>query len=111
VPQEGAHHAGLTEQLVVLDEEEVDHQPDHLARREVLAGGLVRELREAADELLVEVAHLEVRDDVRVEVDLRELGDDQVEQVLLAEARDLCVEAELLDHVARRRREAGDVGA
>jgi hypothetical protein len=36
--------SGLPKQLVVFDEEEVDHEPDHLARREVLAGRLIREL-------------------------------------------------------------------
>ena len=84
--EERPHDPALAKQLVVLDEEEVDHQPDDLARREVLAGRLVRELREAADELLVEVAHLQVGDDVRVEVDLGELRDDEVEEVLLARA-------------------------
>ena len=62
-----------------------------------------------ADQLLVEVAHLEVRDGVRVQVDLRELRDDEVEQVRALEPVDLRVEAELLDHVARAGREAGDV--
>ncbi len=47
--EHGLHRAGLAEQVVVLDEEEVHHQLDHLARREVLAGGLVGELGEAAD--------------------------------------------------------------
>ena len=59
---------------VVLDEEEIDHEPDDLARREVLAGGLVRELGELADELLVEVAHLDVADRVGMKIDLGDLG-------------------------------------
>jgi len=42
---------------------------------------LVGELGEPTDELLVEVAHLEVRHLVWVEIDLGELGHDQVEQV------------------------------
>jgi hypothetical protein len=42
--EERPHYAGLAEEAVVLDEEEVHHQPNDLARREVLAGGLVREL-------------------------------------------------------------------
>ena len=36
------------EQRVVLDEQQVDHQPDDLSRREVLAGDLVGGLGEAA---------------------------------------------------------------
>jgi hypothetical protein len=54
----GAHHAGLGQGLVVLDEQQVDHQADHLARGEVLAGGLVGELGELADQLLEHGAHL-----------------------------------------------------
>jgi hypothetical protein len=46
-----------------------------------------------------------------VEVDLRELGDDEVQQVLVSESGDLRVEAELLDHLARARREPSDIGA
>jgi hypothetical protein len=97
------------EHLVVLDEEQVDHEPDHLARGEVLSGRLVRELRELPDELLVQVAHLHVRDDVRMQVDLRELRDDEVEQVRAFEPGDLGIEAELVDHVAGARREPRDV--
>ena len=37
---------GRAQRLVVLDEEEVDHEADDLAGREVLAGGLVRQLAE-----------------------------------------------------------------
>ena len=71
----------LGQQVLVLDEQQVDHQPDHLAGREVLTGRLVGEFREAADQLLVEVAHLQVRDRVGVEVDLGELRHDEVQQV------------------------------
>ena len=39
---ERAHHAGLREGVVVLDEDEVDHEADDLTRGEVLPGGLVR---------------------------------------------------------------------
>jgi hypothetical protein len=51
---------------------------------EVLAGGLVGELGEAADQLLVEVAHLDVRDDLGVQVDVGEFPDHLVQQVRLA---------------------------
>ena len=94
--------ARLGEHVVgVVDEQQVDHQPDDLARREVLAGGLVGELGEAADQLLVEVAHLDVRHDVRVQVDVGELADHLVEQVGLAQPVDLDREVELVDHVLR----------
>jgi len=59
----------------------------------------------------VEVAHLEVRDPVGVQVEIRELRRDEVEEILLGERLDLQVELELLDHVPRVGREAGDVAA
>ena len=67
--------------LVVLGEQQVDHEADDLAGREVLPGGLVGQLREAPDQLLVEVAHLEVRDGVGMQVDVGESRNDQVEKV------------------------------
>ena len=57
---DGAHHAGLGQHVVVLDEQQVDHQADDLARREVLTGRLVGEFGELADQLLEDQAHLGV---------------------------------------------------
>ena len=45
-----------------LGEQQVDHQPDRVARGEVLTGGLVGGLGELADQLLEQVAHLGVAD-------------------------------------------------
>ena len=109
--EQRAHDAGGPQGVVVLDEQEVDHQPDDLARREVLAGGLVGCLREAADQLLVEVAHLGVADRVGVEVDLGHLGDHEVEQLRAVEPADLGVEVELLDDLAGVGVEGRDPGA
>ena len=90
MPQAGSQQrlddARLGEHVVVLDEQQVDHEPDDLARREVLSGGLVRELGEPADQLLVEVAHLQVRHGLGVQVDLGELADHLVEEVRPARA-------------------------
>ena len=76
---------------------------------EALPGGLVGELGEAADELLVEVAHLEIRDDLGVQVDVGEAGEDEVEQVGAVQAGDLHVEVELVDHLPGAGAEPGDV--
>ena len=97
--------------VVVLDEEQVHHEPDDLARGEVLSGGLVGELGELADELLEDRAHLRVADGVGVEVDVGELLGDEVEQLGLGEPVDLGVELEALEDVAHRGREGLHVGA
>ena len=105
------HDARRPQRLVVLDEEEVDHEADDLARREVLAGGLVRQLGEPADQLLVQVAHLDVADGVGVEVDLGDLRQDEVQELRAVEPADLGVEVELLDDVAGLGVERRDPGA
>ena len=104
-----AHRAGRGEQLVVVDEQDVHHQPDDLARREVVARGLVGQLVEAADEVLEDEPHLLVRHRVRVQVHVAELGDDEVEDVRLAHPLDLVLELEELEDVAHVLREALDV--
>ena len=106
-----AHDAGLGQNLVVLDEDQVDHEADDLARREVLAGRLVREFGELADQLLEDEAHLGIVDDVGVKVDAGELLGDQIEQVRLGEPVDLDGELEALEDVADVGREALHVGA
>jgi len=105
----GAHDAGLAENVVVLDEDEVDHQPDHLARGEVFTGGLVRDFRELADQFLEHEAHLVVVHRLGVQVDLAELLGHLVEQPALVQAIDLGVEVEALEQVAHLRRESLDV--
>ena len=67
-------------------------------------------LGEAPHELLVEVAHLDVRHSVGVEVDLGEAGEHQVEQVGTGQAGDLGVEVELVEDFPGPGAEPGDVG-
>ena len=90
-------------------EQQVDHQLDHLTRREVVPGLLVRLLSADPDQLLEDVAHLHVVHAIRGEVDGGERLDDLVEQVLLGHARDLRVEGEPLHDLADVGREAVDV--
>ena len=102
---DGANHARLGQRVVVLDEQQVHHQADDLARREVLAGRLVRELGEPADQLLEDQPHLGVADRVGMQVDVRELLGDEVKQVRLREPVDLHGELEALEDVPDSRRE------
>lgn len=108
---EGAHHgiAGR-EHVVVLDEQQVDHEADDFARGEVLPGGFVRDFGELADQFLEDQAHAGVVHRARVQVDVGEFLGHQVEQVGLGQALDLGVEVEALEDVARRGRERLDVG-
>ncbi|OQB95809.1 MAG: hypothetical protein BWX86_01072 [Verrucomicrobia bacterium ADurb.Bin122] len=77
----------------------------------MLAGGLVGELGELADELLEDAAHLGVGDGVGVEVDGGELLGHEVEQAGLGEAVDLGVKFEALEDVAHGGGKAVEVGA
>ena len=104
-----ADGAGRGEQPVVLDEQDAHHQSDDLARREMVACGLVGQFVEAADEVLEDEPHLLVRHRVRVQVDIAELRDDEVEDVCLAHPLDLVLELEEVEDVAHIPREALDV--
>ena len=106
-----AHDAGLGQRLVVFDEEQIDHQPDDLARREVLPGGLVRQFGKLADQFLEDRAHLGIADGIGMEVDVGELLGDEVEQAGLGQLVDLGVKLEALENVAHGRRERLHVGA
>jgi len=61
----------------------------------VRACSLVREFRVAANEFLVQVAHLKIRDSVWVQVDLAEAGDDEIEQLRPVQPIDLDGEVNL----------------
>ena len=105
---EGPNDARLGQCVLILDEEQVDHQPDHLARGEVLPSGLVGELREPADQLLVDVAHLQAdvpaADDTDDDDDDRNTGDNP------GAASATRAAVELLDDIAGGLGEASDVG-
>ncbi len=100
---DGAHDAGFGQHVVILDEEEVDHEADDFARREVLSGRFVRKLRELADQLLEDVAHFRVADLAGMEVDVGELLGDLIEQLRFRQPLNLSVEIEPLENVAHRR--------
>jgi len=91
-----------------VDEQDVHHEPDDLARREVVARSLVGQLVEAPDEVLEDEPHLLVRHRVRVQIHVAELGDDKVEDVRLAHPLDLVLELEVLEDAAHVGREALD---
>lgn len=94
-----AYDVLLGQRPVVAGEQQVDHEPDRVARCEVLPGGLVRGLRELADQLLEQVSHLGVADRVGVQVDLGELLYDDQQPVLLRQRGDLVVEPEPVEDV------------
>ena len=82
---------------------------DDLARREMVARGLVGQLVETPDEVLEDESHLLVRHRARVQVDVGELRDDEVEDVRLPHPFDLVIELEEVENFAHVAREAIDV--
>ena len=96
--------------VLVLHEEEVDHQADHVARREVVARRLVRGFGEAADQLLEGQPHLHGGDAGGVEVEGCEPFGHLIEQLGLGEPIDLNGELEPLEDVAHLWRETLHVG-
>ena len=107
---QGADDPLFAECVIVLDEQDVDHQPDHLTRGEVVPRLLVREFRGPPDQFLEGVAHLDVLHLVGVEVDRGEPLHDEVKEVGLVEPIDLVREPELLgEDLAGTEGEAVDV--
>lgn len=70
---EHAHGAGSLQRLVVLDELQGHHQPDHLAQRGALAGSLAGEFGKLADQILENGAFRGVVDHVGVPVERGEV--------------------------------------
>jgi hypothetical protein len=96
--------------VAVLDKEQVDHQLDDVARRKVLASGLVADLGELADQFLEGEPHVVVADGARAEIEGGEALGDLVEQPGPAQPVRLFGGAEAVEDVAHRGGEALDVG-
>ena len=90
-------------------EQQVDHQPDDLPRREVLARLLVGLLRADADEFLEQVPHADVVHAARRQVEAGEGLDDLEQEFLLSHLLDLLSKLEALDHFPHLGREVGQV--
>ena len=72
---QGAHHAGLGQGFVVFNEQQVDHQANHFAGGEMLAGGFIGQLGKLADQLFKHRAHFGVAHGVGVQVNGGEFFD------------------------------------
>ena len=96
--------------MIVLDEDQIDHQLDHFARGEVFPGGFVRDFRELADQFLENQSHLGVGNGLGMKIDVDELFGDQIEQSGFAKSVDLGLELKSFEDVSYRRREGLDVG-
>ena len=107
---DGADHAGLGQHVIVLDEQQIDHEADDFARREVLTGRFVRQFGELADQLLEGEPHLVVADGLGMQVDAGELLGDLIEQTALGQLVDLGGEIEPLEDVADGGRERLHIG-
>ena len=91
--------------------QQLDHQPDDLARGEVFPGLLAALFREAPEQFLVDVAHLQAGELVRAEFEFLVLVQDRGEPVVLHHLADGGAVVEVLDDVVNVLGEAVDVGA
>ena len=91
--------------------QQLDHEPDDFARGEVFSGLLAALFREAPEQLLVDVAHLQRRELVRAKLQFLVLVQDRGEPVVLHHLADGGAVVEVLDDVVNVLREAVDVGA
>ena len=93
------------------DVEQLHHQADDFARGEVLSGLFAALFREAPQQFLVDVAHLQRRELVRAELQFLVLIQDRGQPVVLHHLADGGAVVEVLDDVVNVLREAVDVGA
>ena len=101
----------MDQRVHVLGEEQIYHEADDLAGREVLARGLVGLLRELADQLLEDVAHVLVGDVGRVEVEVGKPLDDAEQEVSVLQPVHLVEELEVdADGLPDVGREGVDIG-
>jgi hypothetical protein len=91
--------------------EQVDHQANDFAWGEVLAGVLVERLVELTNQLLEDIAHVEVGDALGVQIDVLEALQHLEQQSVLVELADGVVEVEALQHLAHVGGEAVEVDA
>lgn len=88
---QGADQAGVgLEQLVVRVQDQGRRQMHHVARRHEVLGAFIDLGAEAADQVLVDVAHRAVRDRRRVQVDLGKVLANLEQQPGLVEAVQCC---------------------
>ena len=106
-----AHHAWLSECVVIFYKKKIDHQTNDFARREVFTCGFVGEFGKLSDEFFKDRAHFGVGDLVWMQVNGGEFFRDHIKQVCLGEAINLRVEVKLFKDVAHCRREAMDIRA
>ncbi len=70
----------MAERLLILRQQQIDHQANDFTRGEVLTWILVQRFVEFADQFLEDIAHLKVRYFVRVKVDILEFLHHQEEE-------------------------------
>ena len=105
---DGLGHVVPGQHIVVIVEQNVDHQLDHFSGGIVLPGVLVVRLGEPADDLLKDVTHLQIGDLIRVQIGLggSELLDDDIKDALVGHGGDLAVKLELFQDILDILREA-----
>ena len=99
------HKGRFADFLHVRVEENRHHEPDNLARREMLPGGFVGHLRETVYQVLENISHLIVAHNLRREVNLvHKFLDHQIQEIRLVQT------VNLREYVKRLQYGAGVVG-
>lgn len=108
---DGLYHIVARQHIVVIVEQDVDHQLDYFSGGVVLPGVLVVGLGKPADDLLKDVAHFQIGDRIWVQVGLGggKLLDDNVKDTFVGHCGDLTVKLELFQDVLDILREAVQV--
>lgn len=82
---------------IVIGDQKINDQSDDLSRREMFTGGFVRDFREAADQFLKQITHLQITDGIGMKVDFAEPLKHVPENAAILQALQLVGEQELVE--------------
>src|SRR5262245_49770344 len=97
---DGTDNMILAQRVLVLGEEEVDHEANNFPWCKVFPRIFVQRLIKLADQLLEDIAHLDIGDDVGMQINIFEAFQDQEEQASLIELADGILKVKFLQDLA-----------
>ncbi len=106
-----AHRTRRGEEVIVIDEEQMNHEADNLTRGEVISGGLVGLLIEPADQVFKNAPHEVVVHLFGMKVNIAEFGNDEVDDIGITHPLYLGSEFEIVEYLTHILGKAVDVGS
>lgn len=95
-----ADNARFCQCIIIFDKQQVDHQPNDFAWREMFPSRFVGDFRKFAYQLLKDGSHLFVTDGFRVQIDIGKFFGNQIQQICFGESFYLSVKIKSFKDIA-----------